>query len=305
MTECRLTEEEPSSVEVENNQTYGQVIISPALSDNEDSDLHIQSMLKNLDELPIHVYRSMIAEDVTSSSNVISSEDRGYESAVLCTLDERQLAMKYPGFEVTSISNNCITQREDTKCLSEEERLFPVEAYSPMNRELKVKYEESEISHAFSQSVLTIRSVASRSRTLNSCTVQPNISESIYPVHSDSIYPIVYLGDDVCTEEEWDDNISFRHSAGGLEVSKDSLILSNVEAAVPHLRHKGFLTVPNRSPNLKRHLRIVRVKSSSNRSDTNTRVASKDEESLTLQPCTQVRGKQVDYSTSNNEDSMK
>jgi len=172
-----------------------------------------------------------------------------------------------------------------------------------MNREEIIKYEETDTSHAFSQSVLTVRFVTRRSRTLNSCSNCPNISEPKCSIHSDSIYPIVRLGDDVYTEEEEDDNL--RQSLGDLEVSKENLVISNLEPAVPHLEHREFLNVPNRSPNLKRHLRIVRFESKSNASDKYIRVANKDEESLSLQPCTKVPGKLIEYSTSNNEDSIK
>jgi len=141
-----------------------------------------------------------------------------------------------------------------------------------MNRKEKVKYEESDTSHAFSQSVLTVRSVARRSRILNSCSNQPNISESKCLIHSDSMYPIVKLGDDVYTEEEEDDNTSLHQSLGDLEVSKESLVISN--------------------------------ESKSNASDKYIRVANKDVASLSLQHCTQVPGKQIEYSTNNNEDSM-
>jgi len=63
MTDCSSTgEDEPSSIEVVNNKEYGRVDTAPALSDNEDFNSHIQSILKNLHELPIHAYRSMIVD---------------------------------------------------------------------------------------------------------------------------------------------------------------------------------------------------------------------------------------------------
>jgi len=279
MTDCCSTdEEEPSSVEEVDNKVYVLEDTAPALSDNEDGNSHIQSMLKNLYELPTHVYRSMIVEDVTSSSTVSNQEEKGSESAVLCTFDELQHVMKYLRSEASSTSNSSNS-------------LFSVEAYSPMNREETMTYEESDTSHAFSQSVLMVRPVAHRSRNLNSCSNQPKISESKCPIHSDSIYPIVKLGDDVYKEEEKGDNTSLRHNLDDLEVSRESLVISNLEPAVPHLGHKEFLNLPNQSPNLKR--RIVRVESKSNAFDKYIRAANKDEESL-IQPCTEVPGMQIE-----------
>jgi len=56
MTDCLSTgEEEPSSVEVDENKEYGLADPAPALSDNKDGNSHIQSMFKNLNELPIHI----------------------------------------------------------------------------------------------------------------------------------------------------------------------------------------------------------------------------------------------------------
>jgi len=273
MTDCGSTdEEESSSVDVVDNQDYGLLDTASALCENEDGNSHIQTRLKNLYDLPIHVYRSMIVDDVTSSStenssNITSQEEKGSESAVLCTFDELPHVMKYPCPEPSSKSNSSTN-------------LFSVEAYSPMNREEKVKYEEFDTSHAFSQSVLTVRSIARRSRNLNSCSNQPNISESKCPIHSDSIYPIVKLGDDVYTEEDEEDNKSLRQSLGDLEVSKESMVISNLEPAVPQLGHTEFLNVPNQSPNLKRQ--IVRVEFKSNASDKYIRAANKDEESLSV-----------------------
>jgi len=215
MTDCgSIGEEKSSSVEVVNNKEYGLVDTAPVLSDNEDGNSHIQSILKNLYELPIQVYRSMIVDDVTSSSTVNSQEEECSDSAALCTFDEFQLVMKYLRSEASSTPNSSIS-------------LFLVEDFSPMKREEKVKYEESDTSHAFSQSVLTDRSVARSSRILNFCPNQPNIYESKCPIHSDSIYPIIKLGDDVYTEEEVDDNKSLRQSLGDLEVSKESLVIGS------------------------------------------------------------------------------
>jgi len=263
LTDCGSTDEEEPYSPVDNKE-YDLVDTAPALSDYEDGNSHIQSMLKNLSELPTHVYRSMIADDVTSSSTVTSQEEIGSENAVVCTFDELQHVMKYLKSEASSISRSSIS-------------LFSVEAYSPMNREEKLKYEESDTSHAFSQSVLTVRSVARRSLNLNSKCNQPNISKS-KSIHSDSIYPIVKLRDDVYTEEEQDDNSSLRQSLGDVEVSKESLVISNLEQTVPHLGHPEFLNVRIQSPNLNRQ--IVRVESKSNTSDKYfiIRAAKKDQE---------------------------
>jgi len=183
MTDCRSTEWEKSSSVGVDNWEYGLEDTAPASSDNEDGNLHIQSMFENIYHLPRHVYRSMKADDVTSNSTVTSQEWTGSESAVLCTFDYPQHAMKYRRSEDSSIPNNSIS-------------LFSLEAYSPMNREEKVKHEESDTSHAFSQSVSPVRSVASRPRILNSCWNQPNISDSKCPNHPDSIYNVVMSRDD-------------------------------------------------------------------------------------------------------------
>jgi len=300
LTECRSTvEEEPSLVD---SQTYRRIDIT----DDEDGKMRIQSMLENLDEIPANLLRSMIMDDATSSSNFFSSDERGDESTVLFMFEGKQVVMKYPSCELVSISHS---RREDTNCQTEEDGLFPVESYSPMNRDQKLKLEESDISRVVSKSILTYRSIQSKSRTFNSRSKSKprtiiNISESIYPVYSETLLPIVDMGDEMCTEEEEDTKTAPVRQVRSHEVSVGSLVLSNVGPTVPQ-KHGAFLNIPNTSPNTsKKHLRITRTNSKGGHSNKKTKPVSEDEESLSHQPRARVRGEQIDYS-SIHEDSMK
>jgi len=299
MTERRAIEEEPSIVGVGNSRTYG--VSGNASGLSADEDLQIYSMLSNLED-PRTLLKSMILEDATSDSNLFSLDEKGDDSTVYVSIgsyDGRQVVMKYPNREVVSITPSLDQGwRDDTNCHTpEEERLFSVESYSPMNREAKVQYEESDTSRMVSKSVLTMRSV--QSRTFSSrpkARAIMNISESLRPVYSESLSPVFSLGDEFCTEEEDDEKTSpVRQSVQRAhEVSIESIVLANV--GNPVLRHnRSYLNIPNGSSPHKRGSRIARNK--------RTRAASEDEESISHQPCARVRGEQVDRSL--NEDSMK
>jgi len=294
-----IPEEEPSIVGV-SSRTWVQSATASGLSTSEDGYLRIQTMLSNLEEFPVNLLRSMILEDATSSSNLFGSDEKGDESTVIIPFEGRQVVLKYPSCEVVSVSPSLVQgHRDDTNCQTDDEPLWRVESYSPMNEEPKVKYEESDTSRVNSKSILKL---GMKSRTFSSRSKARaiiNIAESLCRINSDSLSPNINE-EGFCTEEEDEERTSaIRQSTRSHEVSiYESIVLANVGNNEP--RHRSYLNIPNASP--RRNLRVTRKSSKSSRSEKKAR-ASEDEESLS-NPRPRARGEQVDQ-RSINEDSMK
>jgi len=293
---AEIPEEEPSIVGV-GSRTYVQSATASGLYANEEGDRRIQTMLANLEEFPVHLLRSMILEDATSSSNLFSSDERGDESTVIIPFEGRQVVMKYPSCEVVSVSPSLVQgHRDDTNCQTDYEPLWRVESYSPMNEDPKVKYEETDTSR-MTKSILKLsmpsRTFSSKSKTRTII----NISESLCRINTDSFSPNINE-EGFCTEEEDEERPSaIRQNTRSHEVSiYESIVLTNVGNNEP--RHRSYLNIPNASP--RRNLRVTRISSKSSRSDKKVR---EDEESISNQRA-RARGEPVDQ-RSINEDSIK
>jgi len=292
LTACRSTEEDSSQVDVDLSQSYGQMGVKSILEgvdhgvDGEEGKLRIQAILKHIEDLPVDLLKSMIIEDLTSDSNMITSDEKGDDSTVLVVLDGQKVIMKYPSCEVVSISGTSW-----------------IDSYSPMNKEQKGKYEESHTPGAISnRSMKSVKPLQSQSRTLNpfpKTRTIINISESIVPISLDSPNPIVNVLDGVCSEDEEEDKHSYLP-----QVSIESIVLSNKGPTLPHVIHKSYLDIPNSSSKTKRQYKISRIISKNSPSEKKIKIVSEAEESLSNYPQMQARGERVD-SRSINKDSMK
>lgn len=296
LTACRSTEEEPSQVDVDLSQSYGygQMGVTSILEgvdhgvDGEEGKLRIQAILKHIEELPVDLLKSMIIEDLTSDSTMVTSDEKGDDSTVLVVLDGQKVIVKYPNREVVSISGTSW-----------------IDSYSPMNKEQKGKYEVSHTPGAISnRSMINVKPLQSQSRTLNSRSKTRtiiNISESICPTSLDSVTPVVNVLDGVCSEDEEKDKDKLSYLP---QESIESKVLSNAGPTLPHVIHKSYLDIPNSSSKTKREYKISRIISKNSRSERKIKIVSKAEESLSNYPRMQARGERVD-SRSINEDSMK
>jgi len=295
---AEIPEEEPSIVGF-GSRTYVHSATASGLSSNDEGYMRIQTMLANLEEFPVQLLKSMILEDATSSSNLFGSDERGDESTVVIPFEGRQVVMKYPSCEVVSVSPSLVQgHRDDTNCQTDDEPLWRVESYSPMNQDPKVKYEETDTSRVISKSIYKLSMPSRTFSSKSKARTIINISESLCQINSDSLSPNINE-EGFCTEEEDEERTSaIRQSTRSHEVDiYESIVLSNVGNYEP--RRRSYLNVPNASP--KRNLRVTRI-SSKSRSDNKAR-ASEDEESLSNQRA-RARGEHVDQ-RSINEDSLK
>jgi len=289
-TECRSTEEEPSRENVDLSQPYGQVGVTSILRgvdhgvNGEEGKWRIHEILKNIEDLPMDLLKSMILEDLTSDSTMVTSDEKGDESTFLVLYDGKKVIMTYPGCEVVSISGASW-----------------IDSYSPMNKEQKGKYEESDTPGAISnKSLLSVNPLQSLTRTFNSRSKTRtiiNISESLCPISLDSRTPIVNVKDEVCSEEE-EDKPYYLPNIRGYE---ESIVLPTTGPTLPHVIHKSYLDIPNATPNSKRHYKIARVISRSSRSETTIKIVNEDEKSISNYPRMQARGERVDSRTINED----
>jgi len=251
----------------------------------EGGNLRIQTILKNIEELPIDLLKSMIIEDITSDSTMLTSEEKGDESTVMVVLDGKKVIMKYPSREVVSISGTSW-----------------IDSYSPMNKE------QPDTPGISNRSMFSVKPLQSLSRTFNSRSKTRtiiNISESLCPISLESLNPIINMLDEVCSDEEEKDKPTYLPPIiRGHEVSIESVILSNSGPSLPNVIHKTYLDIPNACPNNIKHNKIARIISKSSRSERKIQIVIEDEESRSHHPVMQARGERID-SRSINEDSMK
>lgn len=290
--EGRFSEEEPSYVTARCCQTG----CRKDSCDICNVDLH----LLKLDERSRNLLKEIIIADATWSSYVCSSEELGEDSTVFVKFcNTTKIMKKHSNCEILSISSNSLEELDKANCHTDEERLFPVESFSPMNREHKFKWEESDTSGMNLPSVLHMQPSHCGSRTFNSRSRLPttSISESIRPVQFDSASHVAYVnGDELSTEEEDEDKLpNIRASLCQFhEVSKDSIILINMESS-PQPRHKGFLVIPNSSRNSRKHQNKIRQSSKSSRLERKIKSTSEDERSKSHYLKAQAQGEQMEY----------
>lgn len=297
MMEGRFVEDEPSLTP--NCQIGSKAVLSDI------GNLScIPSLNKNGDDasaVSMDFLRTMIIEDVSSSSYLLTSDEIGEDSKVFVKLSNgHKMVMKYPSGEIVSISGNSQEQPDEMNWPTDEERLFNVEHYSPMHQEENIKFEESETSGVFSTSLVYMRPKQYMSRSYNSRSKAQTvtISGSLLPVSFDTFSCVINSnGEAVSIEEEDEDKPSYVPSVSRHyhTVSIDSKILANT-APTSQTKHKDHLVIPNTSHSSRRSLNLTLQNSKNNIFERKTKATSNDEAPIVRHnPKVQPRGEQLEY----------
>lgn len=148
----------------------------------EQGRLRIKEMLKKFNGLPVELLKSIIVEDVTSDSTMLTSDEKDGESSVLVVLDGSKLIKKN-----TSNESSSGTSR--------------IGSYRPRNKEQNGKYEESHQSDTIPNScMLGLKNLQSTSRISSS----PSKTRKTITI-SESLCPISNVLDEECSDEEEED----------------------------------------------------------------------------------------------------